>query len=145
MGSHRDLIAWRHARTLASACRKAARSFPAYEQNALADQLRRAADSAALNIAEGNARGSNRDFRRFLETARASLKEVDAVLDLAGDAGYVVSSELEAIHAMCDEAARTVYGLLRAVNQRLENGEVERARRPGTVRTGRGPSLDSPA
>src|SRR5256885_16931337 len=126
MGSHRDLIAWRHARTLATSCRKAANAFPPHEQLALADQLRRAADSAALNIAEGNGRGSNRDFRRFLETARASLQEVEVILDLAGDAGYVVSQALEPIQAQCDDAARTLFGLRRAGNLRLQEGEAER-------------------
>jgi len=90
MGSHRDLKAWQHANTLVVGCLRASRNFPADEQShGLADQLRRAASSAALNVAEGCNKGSNREFRRFLEIARSSLDEVEAILEIAGEAGYV--------------------------------------------------------
>jgi four helix bundle protein len=134
MASFRNLKAWQHAKTLAVDCLKASRSFPVYEQDrGLADQLRRAAASAALNIAEGSNKGSNRDFRKFLETARTSLDEVEAILAIAGEAGYLNPDAYAALQERCDETGRTLYGLIRAINQRLESGEVARARRPGTA------------
>ena len=133
MGSHQGLVAYQRARVLAATCRAIARGFPP-EEAALADQLRRAADSAVLNIAVGNARGSNKDFRRFLETARASLKEVEVILDLALDGGLVTKQVYEQAQHECDEAARPTFGLLRSVNERISAGEVERSRRPGTRR-----------
>ena len=127
MGRASDLIALRHARTLALLCRKAARQFPA-DERALADQLRRAADSAVLNIAEGNARGTNREFRQFLQTSRASLKEVEIIIELAADAGYIAEPLLTALRSACDEALRTLWGLLRVINERVQRGELERRR-----------------
>lgn len=118
MGGHRDLKAWQHARTLAVECAKAARRFPPEEQVALGDQLRRSAYSAALNIAEGAARSSSRDYRRFLDTARASLKEVDAILEIARELGYVDGSSCARLEARCDEASKTLYGLIRAIDNR---------------------------
>lgn len=116
MGSHRTLKAWQHAKVLAVDCAKAAKLFPAEEQCALADQLRRAAYSAALNIAEGAGRKGARDFRRFLDTARASLDEVEVALEIAHDLGYVESSTYARLEARRDEAAKTLFGLLRAVS-----------------------------
>jgi four helix bundle protein len=134
MASFRNLKAWLHAKTLSVACNEASRLFPPDEQeNGLANQLRRAAASAALNIAEGNNRSSNRDFRRFLETARTSLDEVGAILELALESGYLTRQRYDALEAMQAEAARTLFGLLRSVNARLERGEVIRSRRPATT------------
>lgn len=63
--------------------------FPLDEQFSLTQQLWRALDSIALNIAEGSDWGSDKDFARFLNTAQTSLNEVVACLDLALDSGYI--------------------------------------------------------
>ena len=70
MPPYRNLKAWEHATTLAVACVKAARRFPDYEQDGLANQLRRAAYSIPINIAEGSARRGSRDYKRFLNFLR---------------------------------------------------------------------------
>lgn len=115
VGSHRTLKAWQHAKALAVECAKAARAFPPEEQNALADQLRRASYSAALNIAEGAGRKGSREFRRFLDIARSSLDEVDTILEIARELGYLRPDAASRLEALRDEAARTLYGLLRSL------------------------------
>jgi four helix bundle protein len=126
MASHRKLKAWEHAKTLAVESTKVARTFPPEEQRGLADQLRRAATGAALNIAEGASRSSHRDYRRFLDSARTSLKEVEAILEIARDVGYLDSSTYARLEARCEEASKTVYGLLRYVEGRLKEGDSKR-------------------
>jgi four helix bundle protein len=126
MASHQKLKAWEHAKVLAVECTKAARAFPALEQHALADQLRRAATGAALNVAEGASRASNRDYRRFLDTARASLKEVAAILEISRDLGYLDGSTYAKLEARCEEASKTVYGLLRYVSKKIDEGVPRR-------------------
>lgn len=56
------------------------------------DQLRRAALSVALNIAEGAGKTQNNDKRRFYAFARGSAMECGAILD-AGKALRIISEE----------------------------------------------------
>lgn len=53
----------------------------------LADQLRRAAISVPLNIAEGSGRFTEPDRVRFFSIARGSAMECGAILDIARLAG----------------------------------------------------------
>ncbi|MDP3775403.1 MAG: four helix bundle protein [Gemmatimonadales bacterium] len=119
MASHRNLKAWQHAKTLAVDCVAAARRFPPEDQGALADQLRRAAYGAALNIAEGSGRKGARDYRKFLINARGSLDEVEAILEIARDVEYLDLSTFARLEARRDEAAKTLYGLIRAVEKHV--------------------------
>ncbi len=57
-------------------------SLPTEEKFNLASQLRRAAVSVPLNIAEGSAAATNAEFGRFLGFAYRSLKEVITALEL---------------------------------------------------------------
>ena len=49
----------------------------------LSDQVHRAASSVSLNLAEGAGKTSLQEKRKFFVTALASLREVQAVLELA--------------------------------------------------------------
>jgi four helix bundle protein len=120
MSSHRTLKAWQHAKILAVECAKAARLFPPEERDTLADQLRRAGYSAALNIAEGSSRRGPRDCRKFFDTAKASLDEIDTILDIAKDLQYLPTSIMARLEARRDEAAKTLYGLLRKMSKAAE-------------------------
>jgi four helix bundle protein len=117
MPTHHTLKAWQHAEKLAVACSKMAQRFPDFEQERLADQLRRASYSVPLNIAEGSTRKGTRDYRKFLDTAWASLAEVQTALTLARDIGYVSPTEFGRLEALAEETSKTLFGLLRKISQ----------------------------
>lgn len=52
-------------------------------------QIRRAALSVHLNIAEGSSRKSEAERKRYYEIARGSVIEIDAALDIAVDLTYM--------------------------------------------------------
>ena len=116
MAHYKTLKAWQHAERLAIECVRISRSFPDYEQAILADQLRRACYSVPLNIAEGNTRYGSREARRFFDTARGSLAEVENILSMARELGYISPADFGRLEALADETGRTLYGLLRKVS-----------------------------
>ena len=113
MGHFKKLKAWQHARTLAVLSKSAIARLPESERDGLADQWKRASYSVVLNIAEGASRQGTKEFRRHLTIARASLDEIEAILDLAIALNYFRPEELAKVEATRDECAKTVYGLLR--------------------------------
>lgn len=116
MAPYKSLKAWEHAQKLAVECSRLARQFPQYEQDGLADQLRRAGYSIPINIAEGSARRGSREYRRFLDSAKASLAEVETILSLSHDVGYIHRDDYKRVDAIASETGRTLYGLLRKIS-----------------------------
>jgi four helix bundle protein len=73
----------------------------------LEDQLRRAATSVLLNLAEGSgARGGNRTLRYC--TALGSARECDACLRAAGALGYIGSLEPSLVAGLREVTATLV-------------------------------------
>jgi len=117
MPNHHTLKAWQHAERLTVECSRAAQGFPDFEQERLADQLRRASYSIPLNIAEGSARKGTRDYRKFLDTAWGSLAEAQTALTMAHDLGYIEPTTYAKLEALATETSKTLFGLLRKISQ----------------------------
>lgn len=64
--SYRDLIVWQKAVALSLKVYKTTEGFPKHELYGLASQVRRASVSIACNIAEGQGRNSQGEFKHFL-------------------------------------------------------------------------------
>ena len=76
----------------------------------LADQLRRALSSIALNLAEGDgSRGGNRVAR--FSTALGSVREARAALRVAIAWGYVSTDDVAEGDALLDRVAAMLYRL----------------------------------
>lgn len=111
-GSYRDLIAWQKAMVLVRDIYCATQAFPREERYGLMSQLRRAAVSVPSNVAEGQARYSRREFHHFLNTARGSLAEVETQIMLAGDLGFILPPEVNALLVKTSELGRILNGLI---------------------------------
>jgi four helix bundle protein len=75
----------------------------------LADQLRRAASSVALNFAEGHDKGSLREQRRYFRIARGSAMEVAAALDVGMHLGAISKAHHCQGLELCDHLVRMLF------------------------------------
>ncbi|ANE53457.1 four helix bundle protein [Flavisolibacter tropicus] len=92
--NHQQFDIYKVSRVFVKECYKATSSFPPEEKFTLTQQIRRAAFSVFLNIAEGFSRKSSIERKRFFEISRGSLNEIDAALDVAADLGYCQKERL---------------------------------------------------
>ena len=119
--SYRRFGAWRACHAFTLAVYKVTRSWPAEEKFGLTSQLRRACVSAEANIAEGSAKRGPAEFARYLDIAHGSLSEVECLLEVARDLGFLPASDWAQISGPRLEAARQTAGLLAAMRLRLKN------------------------
>ena len=77
----------------------------------LGSQIRRAAISILLNLAEGSGRGSDKDFNRFILISIGSLHEVVAGLDIALDSSLVSKGDYQNIYNQSEDIKNQLGGL----------------------------------
>ncbi|WP_242204562.1 four helix bundle protein [Aestuariivivens insulae] len=88
-----DLIIWQKAMDLGEDMNVLASKLPKEELYNLSSQLRRAADSIALNISEGSILQSVAENRKFLGYAIRSIAEVVTCLHKAKRRNYIPKEE----------------------------------------------------
>ena len=93
------------------------KKFPREEVYGLTSQLRRAGVSVPTNIAEGANRQHKREYLHFLYIAKGSLAEVGYLLHLSKRLGYVEEKAFLELHALKEETAKTLYGLIHSVEK----------------------------
>jgi four helix bundle protein len=120
MQDYRRLKVWEKAHGVALEVLDACDRFPRREGAALANQLRRAALSVPANIAEGAAKGSDLEFRRFLTIAMGSAMETDYHLQMAHDTKLLGEQRYEELSARLLEVRRMLGGLLKRINASLD-------------------------
>ncbi len=86
---HEKLVVWQRSYELCLHIYALTVLFPKYEVFALSNQMRRSSYSVPMNIAEGNAKRSQKEKLRYFETAQASLEELHVQLRLSFDLHYV--------------------------------------------------------
>ncbi|MDD4295179.1 MAG: four helix bundle protein [Candidatus Omnitrophica bacterium] len=82
MKDFRELKVWQKGYDLVLRISKVTLNFPEIEKFGLVSQMRRSAVSIIANIAEGNKRRTNKDFKHFLNIAEGSLEEIKYFLFL---------------------------------------------------------------
>ncbi len=115
MKTYRELICWQKAIELVKSIYKITNNFPHTEQFGLTSQLRRAAVSVPSNIAEGFGRGSNKDFRRFLDISRGSLFEIQTQIYIAKELDYIDKEFFEKVYEQSREVERILVGFMKSL------------------------------
>lgn len=85
---HENLDIYKVARQLVIEVYKTSKCWPVEERYGLQGQVRRAANSVKLNVAEGSSRKTLKERRRFYEIARGSIVEINTCYETAIDLKY---------------------------------------------------------
>ena len=97
------LLVWQKAVDLSDEVNQIAKAFPKDEIYVLTSQIKRAADSVSLNIAEGSTGQTNPEFRRFLGIALRSNVEVVGCIYLAKRRGFLNHEGFDKIYKLCEQ------------------------------------------
>jgi four helix bundle protein len=115
MQSFREVGAWQKAHALVLHVYRAGEKLPASENFGLLLQLRRCAASIATRIAEGAGRDSSAEFAAELKRARAAGHELEYLLLLSRDLGYLPDDLHATLSEEVIEVRKMLSGLVRKV------------------------------
>lgn len=107
-----DIESWQTARKLNKEIYKVTSGEEFNKDFSLRDQIRRASNSIMLNIAEGFARRSDKEFVKFLGYAHGSTAEVQSALYVAKDQNYIGPDQFKDINEKFDELSRMIQGFI---------------------------------
>lgn len=116
---YRDLLIWQKSLSLIKEIYTEAEKLPKSEEYNLKHQLKKAVVSVALNIAEGKNRRTSKDFINFLNIAKGSLAETEAVLLICEELKYLQISE--DLFARIEELAKMINSLITTIKKKSEN------------------------
>jgi four helix bundle protein len=89
METHKDLRVWQQSIEMVTSIYKITKAFPKDEIFGLVSQMHRAAVSVPSNIAEGYARGTDKEKLHFLRISSGSMSEIETQLILSLNLGYI--------------------------------------------------------
>lgn len=117
--NYKDLKIYNLSYDLTLKIYKAIEKFPEYEIKNMSHQLRRAIVSIPLNIAESTSRKSPKEFFNFLTYSYGSAKEVEVLLNLSKDLGYLRPEEFSALSTDLNNLIGKLYLFMRDAEQRI--------------------------
>jgi four helix bundle protein len=110
-----DLSVWQRAMELTVTIYSLTKTFPKEEIYGLTSQLRRASVSIASNIAEGRGRGSDGEFRQFLNIAQGSTYEVQTQLLVAKQLKIGDETLNRKAESLCIETSKMLGAFIRSL------------------------------
>ena len=119
MHNYRELKIWQRSMDFVVKVYEVSKNFPKEERYGLTAQLRSCVISVPSNISEGAGRGTNRQFKRFLEFSMGSINEVQTQLELAHRVSYMSAQIYE---PLIDEALQ-IYKMILGFYNSLKDEE----------------------
>ena len=115
--AHTKLNVYQQTKLLTIECYKVTKLLPSDEKFGMVSQLRRAALSVHLNLAEGASRKSLAERKRYYEISRGSLIEVDTAIGIAFELQYITSTEIQVLGEVIINTFKLLSGLIAQVGQ----------------------------
>lgn len=109
---YKNLKVWRKSMDLASVIYSFVKMLPGEERFALADQMRRSVVSIPSNIAEGQSRGTPKEFAHFLRIAKGSTSELETQFLLCVKLGFVGQVDAQKGLELCTEVGKMLRSLM---------------------------------
>lgn len=109
---HTKLDVFQATKAFTLECYKATKLLPPDERFAIVQQIKRAALSVYLNVAEGCSRKSEAERKRYYEIVRSSLIEVDTAFDIAVHLQYCTEENLKILGEKIIGAYKQLSGLI---------------------------------
>lgn len=112
--NHKKLEVWNKSIELVAEIYRITKLLPKEEIFGLSSQLRRASVSVISNIAEGSARKSALERKRFYEISRSSLVEIDAQIEIAYRLSYISDEHIDKLNILINQ----IFAMLSKLIQR---------------------------
>jgi four helix bundle protein len=110
--THTKMPVFEQSKKFTLECYRITKNFPQEERFAMVQQIRRAALSVRLNIAEGCSRKSGTERKPFFEISRGSVIEVDTAVDIAHELNYKAQEELQPLEIHLISTFKQLTGLI---------------------------------
>lgn len=114
---YKDLLVWQRGRDLVKEVYKLTRQFPESEKYGLVSQSQRSAVSIPANIAEGYCRSTRKEYGQFLSISTGSASELETLLILSADLGYIKPENATNILNKVTELRRMLSALRKKIKE----------------------------
>jgi len=119
METHKDLRVWQQSMEMVTLIYKMTKAFPKDEIFGLVSQMRRAAISVPSNIAEGYARGTDREKLHFLRISSGSISEIETQLTLSLNLEYIGQETYDKLSNQMTSLWKQLNALISSIKKRL--------------------------
>ncbi len=110
--AHTKLDVYKYSRKLILDAYRVTKLLPKTERYGLIAQIRRAAISIHLNVAEGSSRKTRPDRKRFFEISRGSLIKVDTAIGVTYDLGFLTVDQVSDLGETIVNTFKVLTGLI---------------------------------
>jgi len=111
-----ELEVWQLGMKIVHDVYRLTRLFPRTEMYALTDQLKRAATSIVLNIAEGSGQPSKKGFQVYIQRSKSSTLECVACTKIAIQEKFIVSADAADLEGLLKEEYFKLIALGKSMN-----------------------------
>lgn len=111
-----ELEVWQKGMRIVHAVYSLTKKFPHSETYALSDQLRRAATSIVLNIAEGSGQPTKKGFIVYIQRSKSSTLECVACIKVALQEGFVSREDVTELENLLKEEYFKLIALFKSMH-----------------------------
>jgi four helix bundle protein len=118
---HKNLEVWKESIKLSKMIYTMCNGLPSDEKYGLISQFKRASVSVALNIAEGAARETPKEFYQFLKFSSGSLSEIDTLIEITFELNLIQHTIKDEMFNQINKTSALLSGLKKYVYLKINH------------------------